>query len=153
MKRTSDAAAFFAHRPRAAVSSIHGARDSRGLQLHHHQQDACDSVQRRLARNSGYNDHCVLAQRYRRLRRRRSEQIRLRDRGVPINDFNPSTGSNCAGDIRIIQEPTVGFWYKFYQGSKGRVQWGLQYSYLTKDAWAGNIAGVASHPKGVDNML
>src|SRR5208283_3735206 len=38
--------------------------------------------------------------------------------GVPINDFNPSAGAACAGDIRHIQEPTLGFWYKFYQGTK-----------------------------------
>jgi hypothetical protein len=73
--------------------------------------------------------------------------------GVPTNDFNPSSGSNCAGDIRVIQEGTVGFWYKFYQGSKGRMQFGVQYSYLTKDAWSGNTAGVSFQPKGVDNMV
>ncbi len=37
----------------------------------------------------------------------------------------------------------MGFWYRFYQGSKGRIQFGLQYSYLSKDAWSGN-GGVAS---------
>jgi len=74
--------------------------------------------------------------------------------GVPTNDFNPSTGgTDCAGDIRVIQEGTVGFWYKFYQGSKGRFQFGVQYSYLWKDAWSGVTDGVAYHPKGVDNML
>jgi hypothetical protein len=73
--------------------------------------------------------------------------------GVPTNDFNPSNGSNCAGDIRIIQEGTLGFWYKFYQGSKGRMQFGVQYSYLTKDAWSGTTGGVNFQPKGVDNMI
>jgi hypothetical protein len=77
--------------------------------------------------------------------------------GVPINQFNPSNGSNCAGDIRLIQEPTVGFWYKFYQGPKGRVQFGVQYSYLTKSAWSGTggvaAGGSAISPKGVDNMI
>ena len=73
--------------------------------------------------------------------------------GVPINDFNPSNGSNCAGDIRIIQEGTAGFWYRFYQGPRGRIQFGVQYSYITKDAWSGNTAGVSFQPKGVDNMV
>jgi hypothetical protein len=77
--------------------------------------------------------------------------------GVPINDFNPSAGANCAGDIRIIQEGTLGFWYKFYQGPKGRVQFGLQYSYLAKDAWSGTggvaAGGAAISPKGIDNMV
>jgi hypothetical protein len=76
--------------------------------------------------------------------------------GVPLNDFNPSSGANCAGDIRIIQEGTLGFWYKFYQGSKGRVQFGIQYSYLSKNAWSGTggvpAGGAAISPKGNDNM-
>jgi hypothetical protein len=81
--------------------------------------------------------------------------------GVPANDFNPSSGANCAGDIRIIQEGTVGFWYKFYQGSKGRLQAGMAYSYLAKDAWSGvgGVAGIggaapiAISPKGINNMV
>jgi len=77
--------------------------------------------------------------------------------GVPINQFNPSSGANCAGDSRLIQEPTIGFWYKFYQGPKGRVQFGVQYSYLTKSAWSGTggvaAGGTAISPKGVDNMI
>jgi hypothetical protein len=77
--------------------------------------------------------------------------------GVPLNDFNPSSGANCAGDIRIIQQGTLGFWYKFYQGPKGRVQFGLQYSYLAKDAWSGTggvaAGGAAVSPKGIDNMV
>jgi hypothetical protein len=76
--------------------------------------------------------------------------------GVPLNNFNPSSGANCAGDIRIIQEGTIGFWYKFYQGSKGRFQVGAQYSYLTKNAWSGTggaPAGTAISPKGIDNMV
>ena len=77
--------------------------------------------------------------------------------GVPTNDFNPSSGSNCAGDIRIIQEGTLGFWYKFYQGTKGRFQFGMQYSYITKNAWSGTggvaAGGAAIAPKGIDNMV
>lgn len=80
--------------------------------------------------------------------------------GVPVNDFNPSSGSNCAGDIRSISEATAGFWYKFYNGSKGRLQFGMQYSYITKSGWSGNNtsptattqpAGVS--PKANDNMV
>jgi hypothetical protein len=77
--------------------------------------------------------------------------------GVPLNDFNPSSGSNCAGDIRLIQEGTLGFWYKFYQGPKGRFQFGVQYSYITKNAWSGTggvpAGGLAIGPKAVDNMI
>ena len=77
--------------------------------------------------------------------------------GVPLNDFNPSNGANCAGDIRIIQEGTLGFWYKFYQGPKGRFQFGVQYSYLTKNAWSGTggvpTGGLAIGSKANDNMI
>src|SRR5271165_6423221 len=77
--------------------------------------------------------------------------------GVPTNDFNPSSGSNCAGDIRIIQEGTLGFWHKLYQGEKGRMQWGLQYSYLTKSAWSGTggvaAGGTPISPKGINNIF
>jgi hypothetical protein len=70
--------------------------------------------------------------------------------GVPLNDFNPSAGGSCAGDTRMQTEPTIGFWYRFYQGSKGRFQVGVTYSYFTRDAWSGN-EGIA--PKAVDNMF
>jgi hypothetical protein len=76
--------------------------------------------------------------------------------GVPTNDFNPSSGSNCAGDIRVIQEGTLGFWYRFYQGSKGRFQIGAQYSYIAKVGWSGTggaPAGTAISPKANDNMV
>jgi hypothetical protein len=77
--------------------------------------------------------------------------------GVPVNDFNPSSGANCAGDIRIIQEGTIGFWYRFYQGTKGRFQFGAQYSYISKNAWSGTggvpVGGVAISPKANDNMV
>jgi hypothetical protein len=71
----------------------------------------------------------------------------------------PSGGGTCAGtDIRTIIEGTLGLWYKFYNGPKGRVQWGVQYSYFTKVGWsgsgglpAGSTAGIA--PKAVENMV
>jgi hypothetical protein len=69
--------------------------------------------------------------------------------GVPANDFNPSAGAACAGDTRLIMEPTLGFWYKFYQGSKGRFQFGVQYSYLTR-----TTAGAPGNgPKAINNLV
>jgi hypothetical protein len=69
----------------------------------------------------------------------------------------PSSGGTCAGDTRIIMEGTLGFWYKFYQGPKGGLRWGLQYSYFSRNGWSGNnnnapgIIGFA--PKAIDNMV
>src|SRR5947209_4978477 len=45
--------------------------------------------------------------------------------------------ANCAPDIRDIQEASVGYWYDFYRGAKGRFRQGFQYSYLTKQSWRG----------------
>ncbi len=75
----------------------------------------------------------------------------------PSNQLTPSAGGTCAGDIRLIQEGTVGFWHKMYQGPKGGLRWGVQYSYLTKSGWSGSgglAAGAGGiSPKAVDNMV
>jgi hypothetical protein len=60
---------------------------------------------------------------------------------VPAGTSAPGAGS-CAGDIRVIQEGTLGFWHKMYTGPKGGVRWGIQYSYITKSGWSG--AGASS---------
>lgn len=68
----------------------------------------------------------------------------------------PNAGS-CVGDTRYIGEGSIGFWHKFYQGDKGRFQWGMQYSYFYKTGWSGAAlstsptVGVAPH--AVDNMV
>jgi hypothetical protein len=77
----------------------------------------------------------------------------------PTGPSAPNLG-NCAGDIRVIQEGTLGFWHKFYQGPKGGLRWGIQYSYVTKSGWSGNnlnvgtgVAGPSVAPKANDNMV
>jgi hypothetical protein len=76
---------------------------------------------------------------------------------VPTGTGTPGAGGTCAGDIRYISEGTLGFWHRLYQGEKGRVQWGIQYSYLYKVGWSGS-GGVAAgapaiEPKAIDNMV
>ena len=73
---------------------------------------------------------------------------------------SPASSGTCNGDIHQIVEGTVGFWHKIYNGPKGRVQWGVTYSYLEKVAWTGNafniatgVAGVSQRPKGINNMI
>lgn len=68
----------------------------------------------------------------------------------PAGSGTPGTGGTCAGDIRAISEATLGFWHKVYNGPKGGVRWGIQYSYLTKSGWSG-LNGIS--PKAVDNMI
>jgi len=51
--------------------------------------------------------------------------------------YQPGLASSCAGQTKSIVEGTAGFWYKPYNGPKGRIQIGAQYSYLTRVAWVG----------------
>ena len=76
---------------------------------------------------------------------------------LPGNQNTPgAVPGTCTGDIRNIQEGSIGFWHRFYKGPKGTIQWGLQYSYLVKNTWSGNNntpAAVGLQPKAIDNMI
>ena len=71
--------------------------------------------------------------------------------------FSPGSLSNCNGDTKAIVEGTGGFWFKPYNGPKGRLQLGLQYSYLTKEAWSGigtkRPVPAGANPSAIDNMI
>jgi uncharacterized coiled-coil protein SlyX len=72
--------------------------------------------------------------------------------------FDPGSLANCTADTKDIWEGTLGFWYKPYNGPKGRLQFGLQYSYVTKTAWAGigtkaPYPSAFSTPSAIDNMF
>jgi hypothetical protein len=70
--------------------------------------------------------------------------------GTPLTGgYNPGGLKNCNGDTRVIMEGTIGFWYKFYSGPKGRLQWGPQYSYIDRNIWA----GTGGSPNATENML
>ncbi len=70
--------------------------------------------------------------------------------------FLPGGLSSCTADTRVLVEGTAGFWYKLYDGSKekvnrGRLQWGPQFSYVTRNAWSGSSS--PNEPHGLDGML
>ncbi|HVM74408.1 MAG TPA: FlxA-like family protein [Candidatus Saccharimonadales bacterium] len=68
----------------------------------------------------------------------------------------PNGGSSCAGDTRYLGEASIGFWNKLYQGEKGRVQWGIQYSYFYRNTWSGSgglTGGASIAPHAVNNMV
>ena len=70
------------------------------------------------------------------------------------NGFIPDALSNCDGDTRSIFEGSIGFWYRAYDGPKGRFQWGPQYSYVSRNTWSGvNATGGGVGPHGIDNMV
>ena len=81
--------------------------------------------------------------------------------GVP-NGLGGSTGfipgalGSCTGDTRSIIEGTAGFWYRFYSGPKGRVQFGLQYSNVYRETWEGTKTGSgfgsSGQPHSDENM-
>jgi hypothetical protein len=71
------------------------------------------------------------------------------------NGFAPGGLSNCTGDTRALIEGTAGFWYRFYSGPKGRMQFGTQYSYVTRQTWDGTgfSSGTSVAPEGLDGMV
>jgi len=67
---------------------------------------------------------------------------------APTNQTTPNSGT-CAADTRALWQANIGFWYRFYKGAAGTVQWGMQYSYTSRNTWSGG--GI--QPQAIDNML
>jgi hypothetical protein len=63
--------------------------------------------------------------------------------------FTPTSPANCTGDTRNTIEGTFGFWYHVYTGSKGKIQFGPQYSYIVRNTWS----GTPGEPHSVENMF
>jgi hypothetical protein len=74
--------------------------------------------------------------------------------------YQPGLATNCVGENKSVVEGTTGFWYKPYNGPKGRLQIGMQYSYLVRTAWVGyglppytSLSGSSTiAPKAIENM-
>lgn len=63
-----------------------------------------------------------------------------------------STSSTCSPVNKYVEQATVGFWHNIYQGSFGRVRWGIQYSYTERKAFA-DATSASFAPKATDNMV
>jgi len=77
--------------------------------------------------------------------------------GPASGGFLPGGLGSCTADTRALIEGTAGFWYKFYDGSKekvnkGRMQFGVQYSYVTRNTWSGGPVA-PNEPHGIDGMI
>jgi hypothetical protein len=74
-----------------------------------------------------------------------------------LTGSTPVSGSlsKCSAQTRAITEGTIGFWYRLHNGSRGRYQWGMQYSYLTRQTWSGSapVGAPSGAPEGLDNMI
>jgi hypothetical protein len=76
--------------------------------------------------------------------------------GPGAGGFLPGGLSSCTADTRVLIEGTAGFWWKLYDGSrekvnKGRLQFGPQFSYVTRNAWSGSSS--PNEPHGIDGMI
>jgi len=69
---------------------------------------------------------------------------------LPTSPTLPAGPGSCSGNTRDLQEGTVGYWYDFYKGPKGRLRQSIQYSYAVREVWA-TLPGIA--PKGIENMF
>ena len=70
--------------------------------------------------------------------------------------YTPGAGG-CSGHTRAVLEGTAGFTYRFFNSpTKGRLQYQMVYSYLTRIAWTGldssTLTG-AAHPEATNNMV
>ena len=77
--------------------------------------------------------------------------------GPASGGFLPGGLGSCTADTRALIEGTAGFWYKFYDGSKekvnkGKMQFGIQYSYVTRNTWSGGPVA-PNEPHGIDGMI
>jgi hypothetical protein len=75
--------------------------------------------------------------------------------GPGAGGFLPGGLAGCTADTRVLIEGTAGVWFKLYDGSRdkvnrGKIQFGPQYSYLTRNAWSGALS---AEPHGIDNMV
>jgi hypothetical protein len=57
-------------------------------------------------------------------------------------NFNGVSGS-CAGNVKRVQEITVGFWQDFYKGDLGRARFGLQYEFVQQTLFSGLTTATA----------
>ena len=66
--------------------------------------------------------------------------------------FLPSNPANCTANTRNVIEGTAGFWYRFYKGPKGTLQWGPQYSYFMRNTWAACGSSALTGPCDVSHF-
>jgi hypothetical protein len=66
--------------------------------------------------------------------------------GAPAYDNSgceSTSGGKCVANTNSVDEVTAGFWWKYYQGKLGNLQFGLQGEYFQRNAFAG-IGGAPS---------
>jgi hypothetical protein len=56
---------------------------------------------------------------------------------APTGPYAPASTSPCNADTKDVKQLSLGFWHRFYKGSAGTLQWGVEYSHTTREAWDG----------------
>jgi hypothetical protein len=51
--------------------------------------------------------------------------------------FASESTFSCGAPFKNLSQIATGFWYRFYKGSMGTLQYGMEYSYTQKTAWSG----------------
>lgn len=69
---------------------------------------------------------------------------------APTGPYSPAITGACNADNKDIKQLSVGFWHKVYKGAAGTLQWGMEYSHTTREAWDGKN-GIQA--QGSENML
>ncbi|THD57513.1 hypothetical protein [Phenylobacterium sp.] len=72
--------------------------------------------------------------------------------GNPLLDLQgcSTLGGSCSAVTKSVLQGTIGFWQTLYQGSFGRAEFGMQYSYTERSALSG-LGGVA--PSAADHIV
>ena len=83
-----------------------------------------------------------------------SEEYLPRNYGYGLKTIDNSkcfieTGFSCSASLKALEAGAAGFWYRFYKGPGGTVQYGADYVYVLKETWV----GVGGAPRGVDNIV
>ena len=77
---------------------------------------------------------------------------------LPTAANAPATGT-CNADTRFLAQGAGGVWYRFYRGSRGTLQFGMQYSHTERAVWSSNASATATtggarqQPLATDNMV
>ncbi|HMK85100.1 MAG TPA: hypothetical protein VK437_03990 [Steroidobacteraceae bacterium] len=63
--------------------------------------------------------------------------------------YSETSMAACIGNLRAVEQGTLGFWQSPYAGSYGTIRWGLQYSRSEFKAFP----GVGGGPLAIENMV
>jgi len=70
---------------------------------------------------------------------------------------NSNATGTCPAAVKSLQEVASGVWYRFYKGSMGTLQMGLQAQYVYKNTWGGTngaaVLRLPNAPKAGDGMV